>query len=300
MRDAGHATPFRRAAGPRRVEVAHVDRALDDQLAAAGGGVLALPGTDAHAGDEPDVAHRPEVVAPAARLLEPDEVEVLDEPGEANRLPRRPGLVRVGGEDEAVTGHLPNRARPRRVRLGVETAHLQLHAADAELEQVVHLAPQVGARVVIAADRDHRQARAVAAPETPERLAQRLADGIPQRGVDTRARDEPEPTVAEDVERRRPQELPAALDRVRVLAEQLRGELVVDDPVDLEQAGVLVAGVRLADDALVGPDPNDDRRPVRHLVVAAAKRPSERDANRDRLHGRDTHLAIPTQGRTIR
>ena len=240
---------------------------------------------------------------PAARLLEPDEVEVLDEAREANRLPRRPRLVGVGGEDEAVARRHPHGPRSRGVRVGVETAHLQLHAADAELEQAAHLGLQIDARVVIAADRDHRQARAVAAPETPQGLAECLADGVPQRSVHARARDEPDAPVAEDVEGRRPHQLPAAFDRVRVFAEQLRRKLVVDDAVDLEQARVLVTGVRLADDAVVGCDPHDDRRPVRHLVVAAAKRSHERHANRDRLHGRDrqagrrAHRAIPTQRR---
>jgi hypothetical protein len=237
---------------------------------------------------------------PAARLLEPDEVEILDEAGEANRLPRRPGLVRVRGEDEVVARHVAHGPRSHGVCVGIETADLQLHAADTELEQTVHLGPQVGARVVVAADRDHRQARAVAAPETPQGLAECLADGVPQCSVDARARDEPDAPVAEDVEGRRPHQLPAAFDRVRVFAEQLRRELVVDDAVDLEQARVLVTRVRLADDPVVGRDPHHDRRAVRHLVVAAAKRPHERHANRDRLHGRDAHRAIPTQRKLMR
>ena len=300
MCDAGHATPLRRTAGPRRVEVADVDGPLHDQLAAAGCGVLALPRADRHAGGVANVAHRPQVVVPAARLLEPDQVEVLDEPREANRLPRRPGLVRVGGEDEAFARLLPHGARAHCVSVGVEAADLQLHAADAELEQRVHLGLQIGVHAVVAADRDHRQARAIAAPQSPEGLFERLADRVPKRGVDAGAGDEPDAPVTEDVERRRAAQLPAALDRVGVLADELRRELVVHDAVDLEQARVLVAGVRLADDAVVGRDPHDDRRAMRHVVMAAVKRPDERHANRDRLHGRDAHRAIPTQRKPVR
>jgi hypothetical protein len=93
--------------------------------------------------------------------------------------------------------------------------------------------------------------RTIAAPESPERLSERLADRVPDRGVDAGARDEPPAAVAEDVEGRRPGELPAALDRKGVLADQTRSDLLADDAVDLEQVGVLVAGVGLADDSCV-------------------------------------------------
>jgi len=82
-------------------------------------------------------------------------------------------------------------------------------------------------------------------------------------------------------------QLPAALDRQAVGAEQPRRDLVVDDPVDLEQAGVLVAGVRLAHDPLLGVDARDDRRAVGHVVVAAAVDAAERDPDRDRLDPAD-------------
>ena len=81
------------------------------------------------------------------------------------------------------------------------------------------------ATVVVAADGDHRHAVAVAAPEPPQRLAERLADRVPDRGVDARHGDEAEPAVAQDVERRRPAELPAALDGEGVLADQPRRDL---------------------------------------------------------------------------
>ena len=131
-------------------------------------------------------------------------------------------------------------------------------------------------------------------------LPERLADRVPQCRVDAGAGDEPEPPVAQDVEGRGSQQLPEPFDRERVLAEQLRRKLVVDDAVDLEQARVLVAGVCLADDAVVGRDPHDDRRAMRHVVMAAVKRPHEWHANRDRLDRRDAHRAIPTQRKPVR
>ncbi len=89
--------------------------------------------------------------------------------------------------------------------------------------------------------------------------------------------------VAQDVEGGRPCTLPAALDGERVLADQARRYLVDDDALDLEQAGVLVACIGLADNAFVGLDARDDRRAVGHVVVAAAERSRERHADRGRL-----------------
>ena len=139
---------------------------------------------------------------------------------------------------------------------------------------------------VVAADRDHRQAVAVPAPEAPQRLSEHLADEIPDREVDARARDQAEAPVTEDVERRGPRKLPAALDRQRVLPDQDRSDFVVDDPLDLEQAGVLVAGVGLADEAVDG-HPHDHGRAVGHVVVRAPIDALERDPDRRRLDADD-------------
>ena len=195
-------------------------------------------------------------------------------------------LVGVGAEDEVGPGGGARGPEPRRVLLGSEPADLELHAGQALLAELRDLRRDV-LPPVVAADRDHRQAVAVPAPEPVERLAERLADRVPDGGVHTGRRDEAESAVAQDVERRRPGELPAALDAEGVLADQARRDLRPHDRVDLVEARVLVAAVRLADDALLGADPGHDRRAVGHLVRAAVVGLGERHTDRDRLDLRD-------------
>ena len=79
-----------------------------------------------------------------------------------------------------------------------------------------------------------------------------LADRIPDREVDAGQRDQTDPAVAELVVRDRVAELPAALVREGVLADQLRRDLVADHADDVRERLVLVGGIRLADDPLVG------------------------------------------------
>ena len=172
---------------------------------------LALPGADPNAAGEADVAHGAPVVRPDARLLEPVQVEVLDEPGEADRLVRRPPLVRVGAEDEVGACRGPRDPESRRVFLGRQPADLELHPGEATLAELADLLGDV-LLAVVAADRDHRQAVPVAAPQPMQRLPERLADRVPDCGVDAGGGDEPEPPVAKDVEGGRAGELPAALD----------------------------------------------------------------------------------------
>ena len=194
----------------------------------------------------------------------------------------RPRLVGVGAEDEVGPGGGARGPEPRRVLLGREPPDLELHAGQALLAELRNLGRDI-LPPVVAADRDHRQGVAVAAPEPVERLAERLADRVPDRGVHTGRRDEAEPAVAQDVERRRPGELPAALDAEGVLADQARRDLCAHDRVDLVEARVLVAAVGLADDALLGSDPGHDRRAVGHLVPAAVVGLCKRHTDRDRL-----------------
>ena len=210
------------------------------------------------------------------------QILAFDEPHELDRLVGRPGLVRVGAEDEVVAGRRPRALEALGVGLRVAAADLELEAGEPEVAELGDLVLDLGAAVV-ATDRDHRQLRPEAAPEAPERLAEGLPDRVPQGRVDAGAGDEAEPAVAEDVERRGSRELPVALDGVRVLADQRGRDLLVDDPRDLAERGILVAGPGLADDSLLGVHAADGRRAVRHLVLAAAIRPHERDADRDRL-----------------
>src|SRR5206468_2557931 len=138
--------------------------------------------------------------------------------------------------------------------LGREAADLELHAGESTLEQLLDLGGDVGVRAVVAADRDHRDAVAVAAPEAPQRLTVRLADEVPDGRVHAGARDEAEAAVAEDVVGRRARELPAAFDGERVLSEEPRRDLLANDAVDSPERLVLVAGIGLADEPVVRRD----------------------------------------------
>src|SRR5436189_217400 len=69
--DRGDAPPDRGSAAPRRVEVAVVDGALNDQVAHAVDAILALPGCDGNASGEAHVAQPALVVVPAHGFLEP-------------------------------------------------------------------------------------------------------------------------------------------------------------------------------------------------------------------------------------
>ena len=105
---------------------------------------------------------------------------------------------------------------------------------------------------VVAADDVDRDAVAVPAPEPPERLPERLADGVPDREIDARERDQADAAVAQLVEGDGIAELPAALVGERVLADEPRRDLVADHADDVGQRLVLIGGVGLADDSLLG------------------------------------------------
>ncbi len=205
------------------------------------------------------------------------------------RLVRLIPLVRVDHQHEA---RLPPPSRAARTRSASSTGPapptLNLQPASPGVAIALHLAGDLGERLpVVAADRDHLDAPPEPAPEPPQRLAERLADGVPDRRVDAGTGDEAEPPVAQDVERRGPGELPAALDLERVLADQPRLDLVPDDREDLVERCILVAGVRLADDALARVDARDHRGALRHAVVAAREHAGERHAKRHDLDALD-------------
>ena len=177
---------------------------------------------------------------------------------------------------------------------GARAADLELAAGEPSLAVALHLARELGQRLpVVAADRDQLDAPAIAAPEPPERLAEGLADGVPDRRVDAAAGDEPEPAIAQDVEGGGARELPAALDLERVLADQPRLDLVAHDGEQLGQRGVLVARVGLADDALARVHAGDHGGAVGHAVVAAREHPRERHAQRDDLDPIDRQAGEP-------
>ena len=203
-----------------------------------------------HLGLEANVPHRrARSLIPAARLLQPIETGALDETDERDRIVHRPRLVRVGAEDEVVADGL---ARAKETALasvsGIGAAHLELHAREAELTQLCHLVFDVEIAVV-PADRDHRhRLAAIAAPEPPQRLADRFAERVPERGVDARARDETQPPVAQDVVGRGPRQLPRPA-RVRSASVPRRRGAISSphDRCDRLEALVLVTRPRLPD-----------------------------------------------------
>ncbi len=132
VRHPSDTPPLGRPTRPGSVEVADIDRASNDEVAAAGSRELALASTDRYAGCVADVPHRAQVVVPAARLLEPDEADVVDETCELDRLLRSPRLVGVDSKNELVATGLPGGPHPQGIRARVEPAHLELHAAEPE------------------------------------------------------------------------------------------------------------------------------------------------------------------------
>src|SRR5581483_6074814 len=164
------------------------------------------------------------------------------------------------------------------------SADLELAAAKPELAPLRHLVPDPGeVAAVVAADDVDADRVPVPAPELPERTVEDLADRVPERQVDAREGDEADPAVAELVERDRKPELPAALDREAVLADQPRRQLVGDDCRDVAQGRVLVARIGLPDDALPRGHAGEDRGAVAHPVVAAPVLLLERHDDRRHL-----------------
>ena len=195
------------------------------------------------------------------------------EPGEPNRLLGRPA-----------PGSRPRRARSRRRAAcracrkraasssGARPPTLNLQPREAHAAQGLDLLLDRDPRVVVAADRDHRQRLAgsrprgaTAAGRAPcrprprapcRRRRRRRARGDGRAGCRTWPGG-PAPSSARRRAHPRPEQ---------------RRDLLTDDAVDLEQRRVLVAGVGLADEPLLGVHAGDHGRAVRHLVPAAAVR----------------------------
>ena len=129
----------------------------------------------------------PSRVVGVERLLDPDQVELLQRPADAQRGRPVPLLVGVHHERHAVAQVLAHRARPARRSIArVRLADLDLDAADAAVERrrgvLQHLLDrrvQEAAGGVVAA---HRVA--VGAEQLGQRQARALGLQVPQRDVD--------------------------------------------------------------------------------------------------------------------
>ena len=212
---------------------------------------------------------------------------IPDALAEVERHARRVALVGVDRDHEVVARDLAHDARALGILGRRARSELELAAAEAHLEPLLDLGADLVRGAVVAADDVDREPVAVAAPELGERPSERAADRVPDRRVDARERDEADPPIAQLIERDRVAELPAALDGEGVLADQARLDLGPHDLHDLLQRRVLVGGVGLADHALVRVDAREDRRPMRHRVVAAAVLAAERHDDRDQLDAPD-------------
>src|SRR5207253_8199761 len=168
LRGRRHPRPVRVAAAPRGVEVADVDSARLEHVAAAARRVLALAGADRDAAARTHLAHVAAVVRPDAGLLEPADVQVGDARAKVERLANRVALVGVDRDHEVVAGGLPRGPDAGRVFLGGERADLELAALEAQLAPLGHLvADPAEIAPVVAADDVDRNPVPVPAPELP-------------------------------------------------------------------------------------------------------------------------------------
>ena len=266
--------PDRWAACPGRVEVRDIDGATDDEVPDPDEGGLALPGTDRDGRLVPDVAHPAGVIRPAARLLEPADVEVPHELGEFHGLCPVVALVGVDHEDEVRTRRGPGGADASGILGRGATAHLELHAGEAGLDVAVDdLRHLVDRQVVVAADDADRNGVAGAPPDAMEGQADGPPEDVPDGLVDTGDRLQRQASIAQDVVRGGLHGQPRTLGIGGRPSEQARRQLVMDDRDDDRLLDVRVARVHLGHQAVVGVQPGHDRAPVVH-AVGAAREPS--------------------------
>src|SRR6266542_546675 len=255
------ATPFGDAAALGGVDVDEVDGAGVEEPAHAVARDLALAGGDRDARALAHARHQRGVVVPVTGLLEPPDVERLDEPRETNRVLRRPAAVGVDGQDEVGPRRVPRRLDALGISLGRQAADLELAAGHARATIRLHLAADVGERLavhVIAADRDDGQPL----PMTPEQGADGLPEGlareVPHGAVHAGDRLEQRLPVAARVAERE-QALPDPLALENAEPADARRQLVVEEAHDLRALLAVVAVVDLADEPALGAHAGDDR-----------------------------------------
>src|SRR5262245_47231279 len=259
-RDGGDADAFRQAAGDREVGLQDVGAALLGDLAEVVARELALPGRDRHRRRAADLGEA-DLVVGRHRFLEPVEILILHHPAERLGLGHGPRAVRVGHELDV----RPQRSA-RGAHAGGRPVGLAVHHADAHLDRakpaLLHVAEELVAdpRLVgPASGRVRGHARgAPAAEQTPDRRAQRLAEDVPERQVDAGDGGDREPAPSElrqhvtavegiTLTRRVVQDLPQPADVARILTDEERGEVTVDDGGQTVGRGRAAdAGLRLA------------------------------------------------------
>src|SRR3989449_11732615 len=202
------------------------------------------------------------------RLLEPADVEVLDEAREADGFLHRPAAIGVHGQDEIGTGRVARGRDAFGVLFRRQPADLELAAGHAGAAIRFELPPDVGVRLaldVVAADGDDGQTRAIAAEQDAHALPQRFADQVPEGAVDAGDRFEQSLAVAAGMGEGE-QHFPDARALEEAHALDARRELVVNEAHDLAAVLAVVAVVDFADEPLVGAHAGDDHAGPEHVV----------------------------------
>ena len=228
------------------------------------------------------------------RLLEPGEVEGLELAAEPDRMIDSEAPTRVAHQRYPGADRLAHRGDAFDVLFHMLLADAHLHACKPQGHVTGRLGrqlvrcrrqPQAGAAI----DRD---AVAGGAQQMCHRLAQRLALGIPQRGVDGGQAEDRHALVAEEVEFA-PQPVPHALGIADVLADDGRLQAGDHGFQHLDAAAALGEQEALAGDPDVGVDKDQDAADaVVGDAACVAGRPFERQLDDHSPEISDAHRAL--------
>ena len=232
------------------------------------------------------------------RLLEPGEVEVFQLAAEPDRMVCGEAAAGVAHQRHAGPDRLAHGGDPLDVFFHMRLPDPHLHTAEAFgdvaggfLRQLVgrRRQPQAGAGI----DRD---AVARGAQQVGDRLAERLALGIPQRGVDAGESEDRHALVAEEVELA-PHPLPEALGVADIFAQEGRLQAVDHRAQHLDAPSAQGEQEALAGDADVGVD--EDQYGANAVVTDAARvagRTVERHLDEDCPEIGDAHACLTPVG----
>src|SRR5690606_6657616 len=276
---------------------------------------FALTGCDRYRAAGPHFSHARLVVG-SYRLFEPCKVEVADEVDEALGLGHRIGAVRIYHDVDFRPERVSCSTHPlcRDTGIAVHCAHAHLHGLEAPLVDIGTKLFADARSVRPAAGGVGRQAVSLpAANEPPDWLAERFAQNVPQRDVDSADRRHAH-AAARDMRRglARPcrqfmaravvEHFPDGGDVGRIAANELRPDLVVehmDKGAIAAGAASSVLGLAPADKAIIRLNPQNCGVKGRYLpkIAAMLSRRLDRDAYPPGLSGLDAHGALPTRRR---
>ena len=256
-----HLQPRRDAADPGDVDLDDAGRAAVEVFAELRDGVHRLADGDRRRGGAGE-AHVPFDVICRERLLDPAEVEPVEEARAADRLGRGHRLVGVDHEVEPGPDGVADGGEALAVLVAARLADLDLDAAQAlalrdegTLHEVVDRQVQPAALGVV-----ERHITAEAAGEAPQRQSGALRRDIPQGGVDC-GEGERGDRAGRGGAGRGEQAVPDRLDAIGLLADQQVEQVVAQhrqhrappcaDRVGVAAAVQAVAGVQFDEDRLL-------------------------------------------------